>query len=92
VLHPARLQLPANFAVRVRRAVHIDVQVAGLESPVLLVGEHRPGRHTPGVGPALLERNRNAAILTRRSFMDVGGGLPESEEASVGEESESAAG
>jgi hypothetical protein len=27
----------------------------------------------------------------RRSFMDVGGGLPDTEESSVGEESESAA-
>jgi DNA-directed RNA polymerase subunit beta' len=52
------------------------------------------GRLIPaGTGFAAHEsRRRKLEGTERRSFMDVGGGLPESEEASVGEESESAAG
>jgi DNA-directed RNA polymerase subunit beta' len=52
------------------------------------------GRLIPaGTGfAAHASRRRKLEGTERRSFMDVGGGLPESEEASVGEESESAAG
>ncbi|HEV2227321.1 MAG TPA: DNA-directed RNA polymerase subunit beta' [Steroidobacteraceae bacterium] len=52
------------------------------------------GRLIPaGTGFAAHEsRRRKLEGTERRSFMDVGGGLPETEEASVGEESESAAG
>ena len=37
-------------------------------------------------------RRRKSESAERRSFMEVGGGMPESDESSVGEESESAAG
>jgi DNA-directed RNA polymerase subunit beta' len=52
------------------------------------------GRLIPaGTGFAAHEsRRRKLEGTERRSFMDVGGGLPESEEATVSEESESAAG
>jgi DNA-directed RNA polymerase subunit beta' len=52
------------------------------------------GRLIPaGTGFAAHEsRRRKLEGTERRSFMDVGGGLPETEEASVNEESESAAG
>jgi DNA-directed RNA polymerase subunit beta' len=52
------------------------------------------GRLIPaGTGfAAHASRRRKLEGSERRSFMDVGGGLPESEEASVGEESESATG
>jgi DNA-directed RNA polymerase subunit beta' len=52
------------------------------------------GRLIPaGTGFAAHEsRRRKLEGTERRSFMDVSGGLPEAEEASVGEESESAAG
>ena len=52
------------------------------------------GRLIPaGTGfAAHASRRRKLEGTERRSFMDVGGGLPESEEASVGEESESATG
>src|SRR5881392_2464431 len=52
------------------------------------------GRLIPaGTGfAAHASRRRKMEGTERRSFMDVGGGLPDAEEASVGEESESAAG
>jgi DNA-directed RNA polymerase subunit beta' len=52
------------------------------------------GRLIPaGTGfAAHASRRRKMEGAERRSFMDVGGGLPDTEEASVGEESESAAG
>jgi DNA-directed RNA polymerase subunit beta' len=52
------------------------------------------GRLIPaGTGfAAHASRRRKMEGVERRSFMDVGGGLPEAEEASVGEEPESAAG
>jgi len=52
------------------------------------------GRLIPaGTGfAAHASRRRKLEGTDRRSFMDVGGGLPDAEEASVGEESESAAG
>jgi DNA-directed RNA polymerase subunit beta' len=52
------------------------------------------GRLIPaGTGfAAHASRRRKMEGTERRSFMDVGGGLPDTEEASVGEESESAAG
>ena len=52
------------------------------------------GRLIPaGTGfAAHASRRRKLEGTDRRSFMDVGGGLPDTEEASVGEESESAAG
>jgi len=52
------------------------------------------GRLIPaGTGfAAHASRRRKLETTERRSFMDVGGGLPDTEEASVGEESESAAG
>ncbi len=52
------------------------------------------GRLIPaGTGfAAHASRRRKLEGTERRSFMDVGGGLPDTEEASVGEESESAAG
>jgi DNA-directed RNA polymerase subunit beta' len=52
------------------------------------------GRLIPaGTGfAAHASRRRKLEATDRRSFMDVGGGLPDAEEASVGEESESAAG
>ena len=51
------------------------------------------GRLIPaGTGfAAHASRRRKTEGVERRSFMDVGGGLPDSEESSVGEESESAA-
>jgi DNA-directed RNA polymerase subunit beta' len=51
------------------------------------------GRLIPaGTGfAAHASRRRKLEATDRRSFMDVGGGLPDTEEASVGEESESAA-
>jgi len=52
------------------------------------------GRLIPaGTGfAAHASRRRKLEGTDRRSFMDVGGGLPDAEETSVGEESESAAG
>ena len=52
------------------------------------------GRLIPaGTGfAAHASRRRKMEGAERRSFMDVGGGLPDTEEASVGEEPESAAG
>jgi len=52
------------------------------------------GRLIPaGTGfAAHASRRRKTEGVERRSFMDVGGGLPDTEESSVGEESESAAG
>jgi DNA-directed RNA polymerase subunit beta' len=52
------------------------------------------GRLIPaGTGfAAHASRRRKLETSDRRSFMDVGGGLPDAEETSVGEESESAAG
>ena len=52
------------------------------------------GRLIPaGTGfAAHASRRRKLEGTDRRSFMDVGGGLPDAEEATVGEESESAAG
>jgi DNA-directed RNA polymerase subunit beta' len=52
------------------------------------------GRLIPaGTGfAAHASRRRKMEGTDRRSFMDVGGGLPDTEESSVGEESESAAG
>ena len=52
------------------------------------------GRLIPaGTGfAAHASRRKKTEGVERRSFMDVGGGLPDSEESSVGEESESAAG
>jgi DNA-directed RNA polymerase subunit beta' len=50
------------------------------------------GRLIPaGTGFAAHASRRRKAAPDRRSFMDVGGGLPDSEESSVGEESESTA-
>jgi len=51
------------------------------------------GRLIPaGTGfAAHASRRRTTEGADHRSFMDVGGGLPDAEEASVGEESESAA-
>ncbi len=51
------------------------------------------GRLIPaGTGfAAHASRRRKTEGVERRSFMDVGGGMPDSEESSVGEESESAA-
>jgi DNA-directed RNA polymerase subunit beta' len=52
------------------------------------------GRLIPaGTGfAAHAHRRRKLDSADRRSFMDVGGGLPDSDESSVGEESESTAG
>src|SRR6185436_1432148 len=52
------------------------------------------GRLIPaGTGfAAHAHRRRKTDSSDRRSFMDVGGGLPDSEESSVGEEESSAAG
>ena len=51
------------------------------------------GRLIPaGTGfAAHASRRKKMEGAERRSFMDVGGGLPDTEESSVGEESESAA-
>ena len=52
------------------------------------------GRLIPaGTGfAAHASRRKKTEGVERRSFMDVGGGLPDAEDSSVGEESESAAG
>jgi DNA-directed RNA polymerase subunit beta' len=52
------------------------------------------GRLIPaGTGfAAHASRRKKMETTERRSFMDVGGALPDTEESSVGEESESAAG
>jgi DNA-directed RNA polymerase subunit beta' len=80
---------PATTRVLTEAAVRgLKDDLRGLKENVIV------GRLIPaGTGfAAHASRRRKMEGSERRSFMDVGGGLPDTEEASVGEESESATG
>ena len=49
-----RLELPADLTALMLGAVHIDVEIAGLERRILRVGQLRSGRDGPPIVPVLV--------------------------------------
>ena len=70
-LHATRLHLCPDLTIGMSGAVHIDIEVSGLEGAVLRIGQLRARGQLPTVVSAFFHWNGNTAILAHRSFVNV---------------------
>src|SRR5437870_10526481 len=66
-----RLELPADLTALMLGAVHVDVEIAGLERRILRVGQLRSGRDGPSIVAGLGERNDDGAVLAGGAVVNV---------------------